>query len=53
MDKEEYAPGTLRRFEVLERHVEDYIVAKYNRADFNVKRIGHELLMVLTSTCIR
>ncbi|SEB22325.1 Site-specific recombinase XerD, partial [Pedobacter hartonius] len=44
VDKEEYAPGTLRRFEVLERHVEDFIAAKYNRADFNVKRIDHEFI---------
>lgn len=31
VDKEEYAPGTLRRFEVLNRHVEEFIAAKYNR----------------------
>ncbi|MCX2585928.1 site-specific integrase [Pedobacter sp. MR22-3] len=44
VEKEEYAPGTLRRFEVLERHVEEFIVAKYNRIDFNVKRIDHEFI---------
>ncbi|SEB21978.1 Site-specific recombinase XerD, partial [Pedobacter hartonius] len=44
VDKEEYAPGTLRRFEVLERHVADYVTAKYGRADFNVKRIDHEFI---------
>jgi len=44
VEKEEYAPGTLRRFEVLERHVEDYIASKYNRTDFNVKRIGHQFI---------
>ncbi|MFF5382925.1 site-specific integrase [Pedobacter suwonensis] len=44
VEKEEYAPGTLRRFEVLERHVEDFIAAKYNKADFNVKRIDHEFI---------
>lgn len=44
VEKEEYAPGTLRRFEVLERHVADYVTAKYGRADFNVKRIDHEFI---------
>ena len=44
VEKEEYAPGTLRRFEVLERHVADYIATKYNKKDFNVKRIDHEFI---------
>ncbi len=44
VEKEEYAPGTLRRFEVLERHVVDYIAARYNKKDFNVKRIDHEFI---------
>lgn len=44
VDKEEYAPGTLRRFEVLERHMEDYNAAKYNRTDFNVKRIDQDFI---------
>jgi integrase len=44
VEKDEYAPGTLRRFEVLERHVEDYIAVKYNKTDFNVKSIDHEFI---------
>lgn len=44
VEKEEYAPGMLRRFEVLERHVEEFIVATYNRTDFNVKRIDHAFI---------
>lgn len=44
VEKEAYAPGTLRRFEVLERHVADYVAAKYGRTDFNVKRIDHEFI---------
>ena len=44
VDKEEYPPRTLRRFEVLGRHVADYVTAKYGRADFNVKRIDYEFI---------
>jgi integrase len=44
VEKEEYAPGTLRRFEVLERHVEEFIAAKYGRTDFNVRSIDHEFI---------
>lgn len=44
VEQEEYAPGTLRRFEVLERHVTNYIADKYNRTDLNVKRIDHEFI---------
>ncbi|MET4080261.1 integrase [Pedobacter sp. UYP30] len=44
VEKEEYALGTLRRFEVLERHVANYIAEKYNRTDLNVKRIDHEFI---------
>ncbi|MBB6235851.1 nitrate reductase cytochrome c-type subunit [Pedobacter sp. AK013] len=39
VEKEEYAPGTLKRFEVLKRHVEDYLASKYSKKDFNVKSI--------------
>ena len=31
VEKEEYASGTFKRFEILERHVEDYLVSKYNQ----------------------
>jgi integrase len=41
VEKGEYAPGTLKRFEVLERHIEDYLVSKYSKNDFNIKSIDH------------
>lgn len=44
VEKDEYAPGTLKRFEVLERHVEDYLVSIYSKKDFNVKSIDHEFI---------
>ncbi|WP_457270029.1 phage integrase SAM-like domain-containing protein [Pedobacter sp. UYEF25] len=44
VEKEEYAQGTLNRFEVLDRHVTNYIAYKYNRTDLNVKRIDHEFI---------
>lgn len=44
VEKEEYAPGTLKRFQVLERHIEDYLISKYSKKDFNVKRIDHEFI---------
>ncbi|MDN5287706.1 MAG: Site-specific recombinase [Mucilaginibacter sp.] len=44
VEKDEYASGTLKRFEVLERHVEDYLVSKYGNKDFNLKRIDHEFI---------
>lgn len=44
VEKDEYASGTLKRFEVLERHVKDYLAEKYSRKDFNVKSIDHEFI---------
>ncbi|QNK64117.1 site-specific integrase [Pedobacter sp. PAMC26386] len=44
VEKDEYASGTLKRFEVLERHVKDYLAEKYNKKDFNVKSIDHEFI---------
>jgi hypothetical protein len=44
VEKEEYAPGTLKRFEVLERHVKDYLAEKYIKKNFNVKSIDHEFI---------
>ncbi|MBB5620977.1 integrase [Pedobacter cryoconitis] len=44
VEKDEYASGTLKRFQVLERHVKDYLVEKYSKKDFNVKSIDHEFI---------
>jgi integrase len=42
--KEEYAPGTLKRFEVLERHVKDYLASQYSKKDLDVRCIDHEFI---------
>lgn len=44
VEKDEYASGTLKRFQVLERHIKDYIAEKYSKKDFNVKSIDHEFI---------
>jgi len=44
VDKDEYASGTLRRFEVLERHVENYVLFKYNKSDLNIRHLDHEFI---------
>ncbi|NRF40241.1 site-specific integrase [Pedobacter foliorum] len=40
----DYAPGTLRRFEVLERHVKDFLVHLYKKSDINVRLIDKEFI---------
>jgi len=40
----DYAKGTLRRFEVLERHVHAYLAFQYKKIDLNVKYIDHEFI---------
>jgi len=35
----EYASGTLKRFLVLERHVQAFLLAKFNYADINIKEV--------------
>nr|WP_090560063.1 site-specific integrase [Pedobacter hartonius] len=42
--KDDYAEGTLRRFEVLERHVKDYLSFKYQKSDLNIRHIDHEFI---------
>ncbi|MCX2585216.1 site-specific integrase [Pedobacter sp. MR22-3] len=37
----DYAPGTLKRFEVLERHVLDFMSFRYHKNDINIKSIDH------------
>ncbi len=40
----EYAKGTLKRFEVLERHVVDFLSFQYRKSDINIKSIDHEFI---------
>lgn len=42
--KEDYAEGTLKRFEVLERHVKDFLAFKYQKTDLNIRNIDHEFI---------
>ena len=44
VEKDEYASGTLKRFEVLERHVKDYLSIKYQKSDLNIRDIDHEFI---------
>ncbi len=41
VEKKEYAPGTLKRFEVLERHIREYLAMSYGKSDINIKVIDH------------
>lgn len=40
----EYTKGTLKRFEVLERHVVDFLSFQYRKSDINIKSIDHEFI---------
>lgn len=42
--KDDYAEGTLKRFEVLERHVKDFLAFKYQKTDLNIRYIDHEFI---------
>lgn len=44
VEKEDYAEGTLRRFKVLEKHVKEYILFKYQTSDLNIRHIDHEFI---------
>lgn len=33
-----------QRFEVLERHVKDFLAFKYQKTDFNIRHIDHEFI---------
>jgi hypothetical protein len=48
VDKEEYASETLRRFEVLERHVKNYLASQYSKTDLDVRCIDHEFIWIFT-----
>jgi site-specific recombinase XerD len=40
----DYAKGTLKRFEVLERHVLDFLSFQYRKSDIDIKSIDHEFI---------
>jgi site-specific recombinase XerD len=40
----EYALGTLKRFEVMERHLSAFMLQKYNIADISIKKIDHAFI---------
>jgi len=40
----DYAPGTLKRFEVLERHVLEFLSFQYSKNDINIKSIDHQFI---------
>ncbi|MBE9597770.1 site-specific integrase [Pedobacter sp. MC2016-24] len=42
----EYAQGTLKRYEVLERHILDFLSFQYRKNDINIKSIDHEFISV-------
>jgi len=44
VEKEDYAEGTLRRFKVLEKHVKEYLLFKYQTSDLNIRHIDHEFI---------
>jgi integrase len=44
VEKEDYAEGTLRRFNVLEKHVKEYLLLKYQTGDLNIRNIDHEFI---------
>lgn len=41
---QDYAKGTLKRFEVLERHIAGYIAHQYKKEDLDVRRIDKEFI---------
>lgn len=40
----DYAHGTLKRFEVLERHVVEFLSFQYSKNDINIKSIDHQFI---------
>lgn len=44
VEKEDYAEGTLRRFKVLERHIKEYLLVKYQTSDLNINLIDAEFI---------
>ncbi len=40
----DYAKGTLKRFEVLQRHITDFLSFQYHKTDINIKNIDHEFI---------
>ena len=44
VENEDYAEGTLRRFKVLEKHIKEYLLLKYQTGDLNIRNIDHEFI---------
>jgi len=40
----DYAAGTLKRFEVLERHVMEFLSFQYSKNDINIRSIDHQFI---------
>ena len=40
----EYAEGTLKRFEILERHIGSFLQFKYKKPDLGIKQVVHETM---------
>jgi hypothetical protein len=40
----EYAPGTLGRFEVLERHISAFLDFEYKTKDIDIKEVDHSFV---------
>lgn len=42
---QEYAPGTLERYQTSLKHTKDFLLWKYNLADINIEKIDHAFIM--------
>lgn len=40
----QYAIGTLKRFEILERHLQAFMLKKYKITDIGIKEINHSFI---------
>ena len=42
---QEYAPGTLERYQTSLKHTKDFLLWKYNISDINIEKIDHSFIM--------
>jgi site-specific recombinase XerD len=42
---QEYAPGTLERYETSLKHTKEFLIWKYNISDINIEKIDHAFIM--------
>ena len=40
----DYAIGTLKRFEILERHVKGFLASKHHKSDLNIKYVNYDFI---------